>query len=773
MIINTFVIGCNKNQSLRQKRSNSNKNINFEGYEVVKHIPQTCLLNGKQYRATAKQMLNDIDALARKSEELKQKFFNKFEFFNPEKEILIETPKAKEVILEGNSPPMTYLNSLAPETGYYFHSVLGKVYYTFPGEDITDEMKKQYPYIIVPKSSKHELMIMDEGRHYKNLFHLGNALSDNIEIKSTPVKSIEATKLNLKLEALKDMKNLRDALHYINNKADRKPEFLALPTLCNVGLLNLSDRVEAIIGKRINLTPQNIKSNKTTVIELLKKIHDDPCKYRQEIGYMDKDSQGMEHVYGVIQEINQLVKSGINVFIAAGHPYHTSMDYLTRINDARPEYSYYLATGNDTKGTILKLKSKCQNDNWYEFNLLTLSEAQNIGITKPNDEKFFHTAYDSCVTDYSRGTFNFSPVRKNGEIEGYSFLDQSNVHFKKEELNENIYIEKFIGLKVKDVLASDEEHRQFEKLLTHTGEKSESDISFLKTASDKLFKVEDIFSPQEIKEKKIHLQGKYVDASLKLFFDENKYGQIIFFKCDSEASGRPSIFSMWGTCLSVINKIAQNINGFRPKLTKMETIPQPYVSYEYNQYLNKAKIPYGINVYEKEAALNKALGIKKQVLGDSHPSLIKDYIEIGDFLLQRHHSSDYDNSENCYNEALRIAKANFHPKAPVIADCYMKIAEACSDRTEYYKKNSSAMDCLNEAIDIYSYSDEGNKNISGAFNKLAKILRLEKKDIFAEVCEKAAKEIEGGTLKGKEIIKKRANGERTIAKLNNQGVYEL
>lgn len=636
-----------------------------------------------------------------------------------------------------------------------------------------------------PSKYVHNVTLLDSGQHASNMMNLMKSLLKDpfqINLKHVPVILVNEAKYDTRFEALKTMRELKEELSKIN-KTDNKPEYLIIPALCNVPLLNLSDQIASVMKKRVNLTASNIKNNKCLVLSFLETIAEHPSTYSKEIGYMDKNKQGMEHTFGVIQEINKAVESGIKVFIPAGHPQHNNIDHLIQINNLKPEYYHYLATGNDVGEKISSLKRQCDEDNWYDFNLLTLSNAENLGITKPDGTKFFHSAYDSCVTDFARGTFNLSPVRRNGKIQGYSFLDQETVHLKKVKRPDDTFIEKFVGLPVRDVLATPIETQKFKMILSKTGEKSKSDLAFLDEISCKLFKVEDIFSGKEIKGKKINLKGKYTDYSLKMYFDENKNGQIIFPQCDCEASGRPSVASIWGSCFSLVSKITQKLNDVHSRVyTKFEDIPT-FKDMTYEYFISMAERQ------QTEKNLNQAISRKQLILGKDHPSLIQDYFKMGEHLektvkysanvtleelealskdyalgYQEYNREDltgFSHAEKVYNEALRIAQLNFHPKSPIIADCYMKIGEMCEKKSP--SNLEAAENCLNEAIDIYSYSDKKNENIPIAFNRIGDILRKQNKDYFANLSKNAAYEIKNNTSKGQELIKKRAYGIKNIS----------
>lgn len=626
-------------------------------------------------------------------------------------------------------------------------------YCTFPQEDVTPELKGKYKYIIVPKSVKHDVTLIDSGNHRKNIHHLLKALTDEARISTVEVKLVDKAKDNPKLEAQKDLKDLDIKLKEINN-SQTKPEYILIPALSTVPLLNLSDRIRSVLGIDVRLTPENIKENKEIVLNFLQRIAEDPQKYRGEINHMDTDNEGYENLFSVINEINKCVDSGVNVLVPAGHPHHTNLDYLFKTNKLKTEYYRYIATGDDINGSVNNLKNQCQKDNWYDFNLLSLSNAHSVGISKNDGTKFFHTAYDSCVTDYALGAFNFSPIRKNGKVEGYSFTDEKTIQYSKEEFNEASDIEKFVGLNINDVLANDPEHEALRNIVQQNH--SADDIqNFIDANSNKLFKINKIFDEKAIQENKMEYLGKYIDVTLKYNFDTNDENKVLFQKCNVEGSQRPSLHSFWGTCYSSAAKTAHDIKNKKPNYRDLSNVEE-FKNQYYENLIKKAQSSFG---REKEENLIEALRTKQESVGADNPSLIHDNIRLGDFYKKE--TDDRESAQKYYENALRISLLNFHPRSKTNADCYFKLGQfhCICENTNKTEEN------INNAIDIYAYTDPENKNIALGFNLIANALERSNKDnktINAQICRNAANAIENGAKEKEQILKLRAEGTRKI-----------
>lgn len=397
--------------------------------------------------------------------------------------------------------------------------------------------------------------ILDAGQHMMDLKYFAKTVIDDINIHPK-IQTIHV-ETNPKNYLVKQMDSLKQRLIEINSQPkSKKPDYVAIPGSFKVPLLNLNDRINAICCKNIQFTPENVKSKKEDLMELLQIISENPHQHEEQISHMDSLKQGAEHVFGVIQEINKAIKNGIKVYIPSSHPQMENIQWLAKDRDLKPELNHYLATGEDVNGAISGIQNELKNTNWYDFNLLTLSDAKSVNLQDINGNNHLYSAFDSCITEGARGVYNFSPVRKKGQLIGVSFLDEKTVHYPIQEYARKDHVSnltRFVGLPLDKFLASHVEHEKFIAYL-HGNIKYRAD-DFV----NKLFNVDKIFSPTEINEKKIRSKGDYVDSSLNLFFRENKDGNVIFPNCDWEQSGRPSVVSMSGSCFSIFNAIKKNI----------------------------------------------------------------------------------------------------------------------------------------------------------------------------------------------------------------------
>ncbi len=396
--------------------------------------------------------------------------------------------------------------------------------------------------------------IVDGGNHATNMKHFANAISNDMDIEMHNVE------VNSEDKNIKQLKSLEQELRNLNSRPSNKEkpfeeEYVAIPALASVAILNIQDQYNAIMHDNKKFTPQNIKANKPKLLEFLKKIYENPNGYRRYINYMDGRKQGIEYTYGVIQEINKLKEKGARVYIPSGHPQDETLKWMAGQRGLKPELYHYIATGEDVGGKVNAMCREIKNNKWYDFNLLSLSNAEVVGIKGTSGARdYMFAAYDACITDGERGVYNFSPVRQGGNLVGYSYTDTVTNEYPYSEFPANDEVEnlvKFVGKSLYSVLATKEETDELRKAVTAGYETSE--------CADKLYKIEDIFSIDEIRKQKIDIQGRYVDKSLKLFFDTNKRGQVIFPKCDCEGSGKPSVLPMWGSCFALFNAIAREI----------------------------------------------------------------------------------------------------------------------------------------------------------------------------------------------------------------------
>lgn len=397
----------------------------------------------------------------------------------------------------------------------------------------------------------YKIDILDAGQHMVDLKSFAKAVIDDIKIQTINVET------NPKNYLVKQMNSLKQCLIEINSRSkSKKPDYVAIPGSFKVPLLNLNDRINTICRKDIQFTPENIKSKKEDLMELLQIISKNPHQHEEQISHMDSLKQGAEHVFGVIQEINKAIKNGIKVYIPSSHPQMENILWLAKDRGLKPELYHYLATGEDVNGSVSSIWTELKDKNWYNFNLLTLSDAKSVNLQDINGNSHLYSAYDSCISEGARGVYNFFPIRKKEKLIGFSFLDEKTVHYPIKDYARKDYVSnliKFVGLPLDKVLASPIEHEKFLGYLRGNIKYKADDFI------NKIFNVDKIFSPTEMYEKKIRLKGDYVDSSLNLFFRKNKDGNVIFPNCDGEQSGRPSVVPMTGSCFSIFNAIKKNI----------------------------------------------------------------------------------------------------------------------------------------------------------------------------------------------------------------------
>lgn len=408
-----------------------------------------------------------------------------------------------------------------------------------------------------PSFKRYNMHILDGGAHGGYMEHFAKAtmkrISADVAINFYNVET------NVNVQSLKQLKNLEEVIRDLNlSNVIKKGDFVTLPGVAAVPLLNLNDRVRAILGKHISLTPKNIIDKKNVLLSMFKKIYDNKGKFLKEVEYMDSESQGMAYTFGVINEINKLVQKGAKVYVPSGHPEDNTIKWMARNKGLSPDLykqiSYPLLPPTPELKSIF---DEIRTNNWYDFNVLTLSDASIVNVKNAEDMRFIFSAFDSCVNDEARGVYNFSPVRDNmGNLKGYGFYDEYHVDYPYEVFPHNdstSKLTKFVGLDIRDCLAGERETKKYKKFV-NKGRSTDN-------LPDKLYKITDIFEEKEIKAKKWDYLGSYINNKQDLVFDVNWSDKVIFNKLNSEGSDRPSVFSMWGSCFSTINAIKRDISA--------------------------------------------------------------------------------------------------------------------------------------------------------------------------------------------------------------------
>lgn len=628
--------------------------------------------------------------------------------------------------------------------------------------------KTNRPYTIIFKG---ELVhIVDGGIHADNMRHFLRSIRNNIDIKMHDVL------INRHDRNTKQLKSVEEQLKNLNERhANYGFEYIAVPVLASVPLLNLQDQYQRIMGEFEEFTPENIKSKKEKLLNFLKEIYMHPKLYSEQIGYMDGIGQGIEYTYGIIQEINKLVKKCAFIYVPSGHPTDATLKWLAGERGLKPELYHYISTGEDIDNKIKNIQKELADKNWYTFNLLSLSDAKIVGVKNTDwKQDYIFAAYDSCVTDSARGVYNLSPIRKENDIIGYSFSEKytNDYPYKEFPLNKEVAnLLPFVGKNKKEVLATKEETELFLKNKKNP------------KLQNKLFKIEDVFSKLEIERNKLNIQGKYVDSSLKLFFDENSDEIIIFRKCDCEKSGRPSVLPIWGSCYAVMNAISRDI-GIHEKSGSLYDIYSSHLRSALNDINRKN---FGVAEY----CLSEANKIAK-VFSQRSPvykDLYRAAEELGKLYLA---NGNYDDALGCLNFAIDTLALNFtkHTKSKNIETVKLNYNNYLSYKsiTKNYDKAIKEYNNLPAIIRLfaskptyptnygqektYQYAENEYKfyvlKFADLYRSIAGICRMKKENYAAMVCDAAVKDILNCNQRGNQIISRRAEKIQYIGDLYNE-----
>lgn len=570
--------------------------------------------------------------------------------------------------------------------------------------------------------------IVDGGDHATNMNHFAHSISDkwdlyNRETKTVPgdknVKSIEDVEWKLK------ELNFQQELSF---DKDHDVAYIAIPVLANVPLQNLQAQMRAVTGSDIRLTPDNVKTKKKEIINFLKMLYENPDRYREYINYMDPMGQGLEKTYGVIYQINKLNEhNNIKVYVPAGHPEYNSIKWITEQRNLKPELYNYIATKNDRDNVIHHIQDEIKNDGWYDFNLLSLSDAEVVNLKDTSgSENYIYSAYDSCINNGARGVYNFTPVRgEDGSIKGYSYHDDKTIDYPYNEFPGNDEIKniaRFVGRPLNEVLADKETTQAFKDAVW--------DNRSREPFADKLFRVEDIFPQHERDYNKMDLKGDYIDSSLQLFFRKNDAGQVIFPECDCEGSGRPSVVSMWGSCFSIFNAIKNDIairekfnaKGYNNKEILYSEHPRRIA----NLMKDSANLIKNRNFVDAEQLLQDAVELEK--IAGLHG--FKPLEALGDLYTRKR---DYIKAERCYNSALNelskqiMTKMHAIGKDVTLDDCAQNATkfEELQKQQLKYVNAKQAYDKQGYLQKMFSSEPEKPKNAE-PYRKYAEIFNLAK-----------------------------------------------
>jgi len=387
------------------------------------------------------------------------------------------------------------------------------------------------------------VFILDGGGHGCSMEHFARAIFKNTDAN---VK-FQRVNVNENLYDVKIMDSLEKTLKELSD--DIKPgDFTIIPALALASLRKLKRGIADILNINETLTPQNLNSKKSILLNMLEKIYKNKSKYEKELEYLDQNSQEYGFLWGVIQQINNLSGKGVNMYIPTGHPVDYTIKDLAEKRGQKPDLYRYIATGSDEEGKVKRILDEVKNSGSYNLNLLALSDAHIVNIEGLHKKDYIFSAYDSLANDSERGVYNFYPVRNNsGEVKGYSFQDRSTVEYTYDEYGGNKDIAdllKFTGLKINDFLADTKEHLKLKKLVQQNKDTN--------VCSDKLYKLNEIYEEPEIRKNKLDYMGGFTTRKRNLVFDVNNQGEIMFQKCNCEGSSRPSVVSMWGSCFAAI-----------------------------------------------------------------------------------------------------------------------------------------------------------------------------------------------------------------------------
>ncbi len=567
--------------------------------------------------------------------------------------------------------------------------------------------------------------LVDGGNHAKDMNHFAKAIDSG---KNMTIHTFE-TQDPIYSSFDKPLKNVEDELKklYYSDMVG-KDDFVAVPLYVNVPLQNLEAQYKEIMGKDIDLKPYNVLSHKKELLEFLDVIAKNPEKYEKYLRYMDPDDNGIEYTAGIIEMINKL--NCHKIYVPASHPHEASLRWMAEDRGCTPELINYLATGYDRDGKINGMLNEIKNNGWYDFNLLTLSNADVVNLKKSDgftDHMF--SAYDTAVKDGARGVFNLTPIRnEKREIVGYSFVDRETNDY---PIGEFPYtddlrdISKFVGLSVQEAVADREEIERFKEAL--------SEHRDMLQFADKLYPVWEVFSSDQLWREKIYDRGDFVDYKLENFFRRNEANEIIYPLGDCENSGRPSVKSMSGSTYSMFSAIRRDID---------------------NQMF-----------YER-------------VRGDGVD--LKYMIELMLDSAQRYaQSNNYESAEVEASKVLRyIDMVGFDPKNKTYLEAYKTLADIKYTKGDYAGANGLYNFYLNnkcKAFEDKTYEDFADsvnerKEIASLFEKLADIAIRRGEGQAEYECKVAANCIVPTSRLGYKIVNRRANDDNYIGDLVNNEV---
>ena len=564
----------------------------------------------------------------------------------------------------------------------------------------------------------YNVFMVDGGNHAQFLKRFINAINCDANIKLYPAEHAPDAKYN------KYLKNIEDRLNYLNRYSlISKDSYVAIPVSVTVPLQNLAEQYKQVMGNFIHLTSETVQTQKSRIMNFLKVLYDEPDRYRRYIRYMDPENQGLEFTYGIIQEINKL--NAKKTYIPVAKPQEKNINWLAGHRGETPELENFLATGYDKDGKVDNMMQYLKKKEWYDFNLLALSNAEVVNIKKLNGTDHILSAYDTTIKDGARGVYNLSPIRENGKLIGYSFNDTVTNQYPYEEFPYNKEIEKiskFVGLSTDEAVATDAQTALFKQAL----EKGAVNADF----ENKLYPVWKLFTEEELRNNKIYEKGDFVDSSLKNYFRRNGDYKIIYPKADAEASGRPSVMPLRSGEFAMFSALSRDVDNNRCyDLLKADNVN---LMNGINARIINAYSALEHKDYPKvEDYLIKAREYVDMMGGLDRTKL--SHMEVYKYLAEaKHHNGDYVGANGLYNSYLNNLCKNYL-ETPI-----------------------------NETYDSI---DHAKKYIIETFRNLSDIAARRGEYFPSKYCNLAADEIEKGTKLGDEIIQRRANDDINIGDL--------
>lgn len=587
------------------------------------------------------------------------------------------------------------------------------------GNSENDIFVKSEPSVQFPKPIMfmgYKVYIIDDGVHADFMKKFSEAISKKYEVNLFNAINAPEYRRN------KPMLNILDRLQYANRHDLTEPDsYVALPVSINVSLKNLAEQYKQAMGYYLHLRPHSTQTCKDKLLTFLKLLYEQPDKYRKYIRAMDPENKGLEFAYGIIQEINKLKCK--KVYIPASEPLAAPMARTAKDWGNTPELTNFLATGYDKDGKVQQMKNFLQEHGEYDFNLLSLSDANIVNLKKVDGRTdHLFSAYDTTVKDGARGVYNLTPVRENGKIVGYSFNDSVTNEYPVNEFpfNEKLSkISKFVGLSTDEAVANDEMTARFKQALNENRVTDEF--------AEKLYPVWKLFSPDELRNKKIYEKGDFVDYKLENYFRRNQDYKIIYPIGDTENSGRPSVMPLRGSNFAIFSAIKRDVENRDLRDTML---------YKDNIVLNKAI--YSLLSASRSSMRGGNYQNAEKILTD-----VVDYIEMEGFTRK--------NSE--YMAAYKLlADAKFrngdYVGANGIYNFYLN--NKCKNYLERVK------------VERYQQTKDELDEIIALFKRLAEVAQRRGEKRPEMECLRAAKELEYGSELGNKVLYRRANDDINI-----------